>query len=140
MPLAIFLLIVAQNVQYIAPQSWVDALNGFFPGLGVLFSLAFIGTAIKSINDVLWMSVINTYIQKSLPRQELGKMLGLTTFFVLLTGTFAPILSGYIYEFYQGVPLLFMALALNIVILIILGTRSIEPNIEVEEIENGKVD
>ncbi|MGY5853473.1 MAG: MFS transporter [Candidatus Thorarchaeota archaeon] len=140
MPVAISLLIIAQTVQYIAPQSWVDALNALYPGLGVIFSLAFIGTAIKSINDVLWMSVINTYIQKSLPRQELGKMLGLTTFFVLLTGTFAPVLSGYIYELFQGVPLLLMALVLNIVILIILAIKSIEPRFNVEDIENGEVE
>lgn len=138
MPIAIALLIIAQIFPYLAPLEWVNALNSVYPGLGVIFSLAFIATATKSINDVLWMSVINTYIQKSLPRQELGKMLGLTTVLVILTGTVAPILSGIIYQLYQGVPLLIMALILNIVILAVLVTKSIEPRISVEDLENGE--
>ncbi|MFW9845458.1 MAG: MFS transporter [Candidatus Thorarchaeota archaeon] len=137
MPIAITLLIIAQIFPYLAPLEWVNALNSVYPGLGVIFSLAFIATAIKSINDVLWMSVIRTYIQKSLPRKELGKMLGLTTVLIILTGTVAPILSGIIYQLYQGVPLLVMALILNIFILAVLVTKSIEPRISVEELENG---
>lgn len=135
MPIAIGLLIVAQNVPYIAPVSWLAAADSIYPGLSVLFSLAFIATAIKSINDVLWMSVINTYIQKSLPRQDLGKMLSLTAVFVLTIVTVGQIPAGVIYELFRGIPLLFMALALNFVILYILAVRSIEPRVSVEELE-----
>ncbi len=135
MPVAIGLLIVAQNVPYIVPASWLTVADSIYPGLSVLFSLAFIATAIKSINDVLWMSVINTYIQKSLPRQDLGKMLSLTAVFVLSIVTFGQIPAGVIYELFRGIPLLFMALGLNFVILYILATRSIEPKVSVEELE-----
>lgn len=135
MPIAIGLLIIAQNVQYVAPTSWLDFADSIYPGLSVLFSLAFIATAIKSINDVLWMSVINTYIQKSLPRQDLGKMLSLTTVFVLSIATIGQIPAGVIYELFRGVPLLFMALSLNFVILYILAARNIEPRVSVEELE-----
>ncbi len=135
MPIAIGLLVVAQNVPYIAPLSWLEVADSIYPGLSVLFSLAFIATAIKSINDVLWMSVINTYIQKSLPRQDLGKMLSLTTVFVLLIVTVGQIPAGVIYELFRGVPLLFMALALNFVILYVLAVKSIEPRISVDELE-----
>ena len=71
MPLAIGLLLIAQCVLYIAPVSWRNAVTTFYPGLRVIFLLAFLATATKSINDVLWRSLINTYIQKSLPRQDL---------------------------------------------------------------------
>jgi len=135
MPIAIGLLILAQNVPYIAPASWLAAADSIYPGLSVLFSLAFIATAIKSINDVLWMSVINTYIQKSLPRQDLGKMLSLTAVFVLTIVTFGQIPAGVIYELFRGIPLLFLALGLNFVILYVLAARSIEPRISVEELE-----
>ncbi len=135
MPIAIGLLIVAQYVPYIAPTSWLEAADSVYSGLSVLFSLAFIATAIKSINDVLWMSVINTYIQKSLPRQDLGKMLSLTAVFVLSIVTFGQIPAGVIYELFRGLPLLFMALGLNFVILYILAARSIEPRVSVEELE-----
>jgi MFS family permease len=135
MPIAIGLLIVAQYIPYIAPTSWLEAADSVYSGLSVLFSLAFIATAIKSINDVLWMSVINTYIQKSLPRQDLGKMLSLTAVFVLSIVTFGQIPAGVIYELFRGLPLLFMALGLNFVILYILAARSIEPRVSVEELE-----
>jgi MFS family permease len=135
MPVAIGLLIVAQYVPYIAPTSWLEAADSVYSGLSVLFSLAFIATAIKSINDVLWMSVINTYIQKSLPRQDLGKMLSLTAVFVLSIVTVGQIPAGVIYELFQGIPLLFMALGLNFFILYILAARSIEPRVSVEELE-----
>jgi MFS family permease len=135
MPLAISMLIVAQYVPYIAPPDWINALDTLYPGLSVVLSLAFIATAIKSINDVLWMLVINTYIQKSLPRKDLGKMLSLTTVFVLSFVALGPIPAGIIYELFQGLPLLYMALGLNIVILIVLLTKSIEPKVSVEELE-----
>jgi MFS family permease len=135
MPIAIGLLIVAQNVPYIAPTAWLAAADSIYPGLSVLFSLAFIATAIKSINDVLWMTVINTYIQKSLPRQDLGKMLSLTAVFVLSIVTVGQIPAGVIYELFRGIPLLFMALGLNFAILYILAARSIEPRVSVEELE-----
>jgi MFS family permease len=135
MPLAVSLLILAQGVTYIAPLEWRDAVDSVYPGLSVIFSLAFIATAMKSINDVLWLSVINTYIQKSLPRRDLGKMLALTTFFILLLATVGPTPAGIIYELYEGLPLLMIALALNIIILAILVTKDIEPRLSAVELE-----
>ena len=135
MPLAVSLLIMAQWVTYIAPLEWRESLDSVYPGLSVIFSLAFIATAMKSINDVLWLSVINTYIQKSLPRRDLGKMLALTTFFILLLATIGPTPAGLIYELYEGLPLLLIALALNIVILTILVTKDIEPRLSEVELE-----
>ncbi|RDE17006.1 MAG: hypothetical protein C4K49_03910 [Candidatus Thorarchaeota archaeon] len=136
MPFALSLLILARVVQYVAPATWVNYLHSLYPGLEVVFSLAFIAVATKATNDVLWGSVISTYVQKSLPRQELGKMLGLTTLLILVTGIFGPFISGYIYQtFLDATPLLVMAIVLNVMILIVLVTKSIEPRVKVEELE-----
>ncbi len=136
MPVAIGLLVVAQTIEYVAPQSWLDAAESIFPGLSVVFSLAFIATAMKSINDVLWFTVIDTYIQKSLPRQDLGKMLSLSAVFVLAFVTVGNVPAGLIYETFQGAPLLLMALGINFVILFLLATKSIDPRVSVEELES----
>jgi len=135
MPIALTLLIVAQYIPYIAPQEWVVFLDTVYPGLGVVLSLAFIATAIKTTNDNLWQTTLSTYIQKSLPKADLGKMLGLSTLLVLTVGTVSPIFSGIIYSLYEGVPLIVGAITLNIVILVILVTKSIEPRVDVLELE-----
>ncbi|TFH04467.1 MAG: MFS transporter [Candidatus Thorarchaeota archaeon] len=135
MPIALTLLIVAQYVPFIAPPEWVDFLDIVYPGLGVILSLAFIATAIKTTNDNLWGTVMGAYIQKSLPKADLGKMLGVSALLVLLVGTITPIFSGYIYTLFEGVPLIIGAIILNIVILVILVTKSIEPRVDVLELE-----
>jgi MFS family permease len=122
-------------VRFIAPEQWVLALDTLYPGLGVVFSLAFIATAMKTTNDRLWGTTINAYIQKSLPRADLGKMLGFSTLLVLIIGTIAPIFSGFIYTYFQGVPLILGALILNFVILAILATKDIEPRVDIEVLE-----
>lgn len=135
MPIALILLIVAQYVPFIAPLEWVDFLDAVYPGLGVVLSLAFIATAIKTTNDNLWQTVLGAYIQKSLPKADLGKMLGLSTLLVLIVGTISPIFSGYIYSLYEGVPLIICAIFLNLIILAILATKSIEPRVDVLQLE-----
>ena len=135
MPIALTLLIVAQYVPFVAPLEWVAFLDVVYPGLGVILSLAFIATAIKTTNDNLWGTVMGAYIQKSLPKADLGKMLGVSALLVLLVGTITPIFSGYIYTIFEGVPLIIGAIILNIVILVILVTKSIEPRVDVLELE-----
>ncbi len=135
MPIAVALLIFAQEVPYIAPSSWLDAANSIFPGLSVVFSLAFIATAMKTINDTLWFSILGTYILKSLPRQDLGKMLSLTGVVVMLFVSVGPIPAGLIYDAWQGLPLLYAVVVLNIIILAVLITKSIEPRVDVNELE-----
>ncbi|TFG10456.1 MFS transporter [Candidatus Thorarchaeota archaeon] len=135
MPVAIGLLILAQFVPYVGPQEWVDALDSIYPSLSVILSLAFIGTAMKQINDILWFSILGTYIQKSLPRADMGKMLSLNMFIVMVFIAIGPIPAGIIYTLYAGLPLLYTVLALNIVILIVLALFSIEPRVSVRELE-----
>ncbi|MHA1289075.1 MAG: hypothetical protein ACTSPB_16935, partial [Candidatus Thorarchaeota archaeon] len=71
MPIAVGLLILAEQIPYVAPANWLAWLDGVYLGLSIMFSLAFIATALKSINDTLWLSILGTYILKSLPRQDI---------------------------------------------------------------------
>ncbi|MHA2143177.1 MAG: MFS transporter [Candidatus Thorarchaeota archaeon] len=135
MPIAVGLLVLAVQVPYIVPNEWLVAADNVYPGLRVLFSLAFIATALKTINDTLWFSILGTYILKSLPRPDLGKMLSLTMVVVFLFVSVGPIPAGFIYEAFQGLPLLVAVIAINIFILFVLITKSIEPRIDVEELE-----
>ncbi len=135
MPIAVGLLVLAVQVPYIAPIEWLAAVDAVYPGLSVIFSLAFIATALKTINDTLWFSILGTYILKSLPRPDLGKMLSLTMVVVFLFISVGPIPAGFIYDAWQGLPLLIAVIAINIFILIVLITKSIEPRIDVEELE-----
>jgi MFS family permease len=135
MPIAIGLLVLAAEIPYIAPSNWLIAADNVYPGLSVIFSLAFIATAIKTINDTLWFSILGTYILKSLPRPDLGKMLSLTMVVVFLFISFGPIPAGIMYDAWQGLPLLYTVIILNLFILGVLITKSIEPRIEVEELE-----
>ncbi|MHA2211166.1 MAG: MFS transporter [Candidatus Thorarchaeota archaeon] len=140
MPIAVGLLVLAVQVPYVAPIEWLVAADNVFPGLRVIFSLAFIATALKTINDTLWFSILGTYILKSLPRPDLGKMLSLTMVVVFLFISLGPIPAGFIYDAFQGLPLLVVVIVLNIFILIVLVTKSIEPRIDVEELENASND
>ncbi|NOR38096.1 MAG: MFS transporter [Candidatus Thorarchaeota archaeon] len=135
MPIAVGLLILAEQVPYIAPANWLAGLDAVYPGLSILFSLAFIATALKSINDTLWFSILGTYILKSLPRQDLGKTLSLTMVVVFLFVSIGPIPAGIIYDAWQGLPLLYAVVILNIIILAVLITKSIEPRVDVAELE-----
>jgi MFS family permease len=135
MPIAVGLLILAQHIPYIAPANWLAVLDAIYPGLSIMFSLAFIATALKSINDTLWFSILGTYILKSLPRQDLGKILSLTMVVVFLFVSIGPIPAGIIYDAWQGLPLLYAVVFLNIIILAVLITKSIEPRVDVEELE-----
>ena len=135
MPIAVGLLILARQVPYIAPASWLAGLDAIFPGLSIMFSLAFIATALKSINDTLWFSILGTYILKSLPRQDLGKILSLTMVVMFLFVSIGPIPAGIIYDIWQGLPLLYIVVILNIIILTVLITKNIEPRVGVEELE-----
>jgi MFS family permease len=135
MPVAVGLLVVAQYIPYIAPAEWLTSVDSVFPGLSVIFSLAFLATALKTINDTLWFSILGTYILKSLPRPDLGKMLSLTMVVVMLFISFGPIPAGIMYTLWQGLPLLYTVIILNVIILVVLITKSIEPRIDVAELE-----
>jgi MFS family permease len=136
MPISILLLIASNYVRYIAPSGWINAADSIYPGLSVVFSLTFIATAMKSINDILWIAVIDTYILKSIPTADFGKMF---TYVRLLPTVFlaiGPFLAGFIYTNWQGLPLLVMTVILNVALLVVIKTKSLEPRVSLEELES----
>jgi MFS family permease len=135
MPVSIFLLILSQDIRYIAPTTWVNSLDSIYPGLSVVLSLAFIATAMKSVNDILWATILASYIQRSMPRSDFGKMLALSSVFVSIFVALGPIPAGIIYTNWQGLPLLVLILILNAILLLVLATRSLEPRVSIEELE-----
>ncbi|MFX1369429.1 MAG: MFS transporter [Promethearchaeota archaeon] len=135
MPVSIFLLILSQDIRYIAPTTWVNSLDSIYPGLSVVLSLAFIATAIKSVNDILWATILSSYIQRSMPRSDFGKMLALSSVLVSIFVAMGPIPAGIIYTNWQGLPLLVIILILNAILLFVLATRSLEPRMSIEELE-----
>ena len=135
MPISIYLLIVSQYVRYIAPIDWVVSVDSIYPGLSVIFSLAFIATAMKSVNDILWATILSSYIQKSMPRSDFGKMLSLTSVLVSMFIAFGPLPAGIIYTNWQGLPLLVITLLINIIILVMLSVKSLNPRVSVEKLE-----
>lgn len=135
MPVSIFLLILSQNIRYIAPTIWVNSLDSIYPGLSVVLSLAFIATAMKSVNDILWATILSSYIQRSMPRSDFGKMLALSSVLVSIFVALGPIPAGIIYTNWQGFPLLVIILILNAILLFVLATRSLEPRMSIEELE-----
>ncbi len=139
MPVSIFLLILSQNIRYIAPTTWVNSLNSIYPGLSVVFSLAFIATAIKSVNDILWAMILSSYIQRSMPRSDFGKMLALSSVLVSIFVALGPIPAGIIYTNWQGLPLLVIILILNAVLLCILATKSLDPRMSIEELHSNNI-
>jgi hypothetical protein len=53
----------------------------------------------------------------------------------MLRLTIGPSIAGIIYNLFKDVPLLLSALFINIIILAVLATRSMEPKASVEELE-----
>jgi cytochrome c oxidase subunit IV len=54
---------------------------------------------------------------------------------VFLFVSIGPIPAGIIYDAWQGLPLLYAVVILNIIILAVLITKSIEPRVDVAELE-----
>ncbi|MFW9965049.1 MAG: MFS transporter [Candidatus Sifarchaeia archaeon] len=135
MPISILLLIISQYIRYIAPSSWIAALDSIYPGLSVIFSLAFIAIAMKSINDILWIAVIDTYILKSIPVADFGKMYTYVRVLPTIFLVIGPFLAGVIYTNWQGLPLLLITVILNVALLIVIATKRLEPRVSIEKLE-----
>ncbi len=117
MPICAFLLLIAQQFPYWAPQEFMDAADLVFPGLGVIFTTPFIAIVGKHINDALWYLVLLTLIQKNMPRTDTAKILGVFWFIVFTFTTFGPFLGGLIFHFLEPASLFGLVFVTNILIL-----------------------
>jgi MFS family permease len=127
MPITLILLILAPLFPYWLPISIVESLIASLPILEPLMSTAFLAIAMKNINDILWWTLILTYLRKALPRSETAKMLSIFFIVVFLANLITPIPSGVIYTVFGALPVLGIALILNLVILAFLLLANVEP-------------
>ena len=127
MPITLILLILAPLFPYWLPIPFAESLIVTFPILEPLVSTAFLAIAMKNINDILWWTLILTYLRKALPRSETAKMLSIFFIVVFLANLITPIPSGVIYTLFGALPVLGIALILNFVILAFLLLANVEP-------------
>ena len=128
MPICAALLIIAPAFPSWAPQSFVDAADSIFEGLGVVFTTPFLGIFVKSINDTLWYLVLLTLIQKKLPRENTSKILAAFWFVVYTCISLGPLLAGIIYQYSEPSILFTIVLALNLLILGGIARYGVEGN------------
>jgi MFS family permease len=127
MPITLVLLILAPIFPYWLPIQVVESLIIAYPILEPLLSTAFIAIAMKQINDILWWTLILTYLRKAIPRSETAKMLSIFFIIVMVAFVITPIPSGILYTYYGALPLLALTLGINFIILGILVFGNIEP-------------
>jgi len=128
MPVSAVLLILAPIIAFWGPQTWVLTANGIYPGLGVIFSTAFIAIVMKYLNDTLWYMVLLTLIQKSLPTKDTAKILSIFWFTVYICSSIGPLIAGAIFEYLSPAFLFGIMLALNIIILVSIKTGPFAKN------------
>ncbi|MGV9103738.1 MAG: hypothetical protein ACOC3C_06455, partial [Candidatus Thorarchaeota archaeon] len=128
MPVSAALLILAPIVTFWGPQTWVLAANGIYPGLGVIFSTAFIAIVMKYLNDTLWYMVLLTLIQKSLPKEDTAKILSIFWFTVYICSSIGPLIAGAIFEYLSPAFLFGIMLVLNLIILVSIKTGPFADN------------
>ncbi len=136
MPVTLVILILAPLFPYWLPITWITPLIALYPFVEPLASTAFLAIAMKNINDILWWTLILTYLRKALPRSETAKMLSIFFIVVFIASLVTPIPSGIIYTVFGAVPVLVIALALNLVILGILIGANVEPKPIPDEFKN----
>jgi MFS family permease len=127
MPVTLALLLLAPIFPYWLPPAVVASIIATFPILEPLMSTAFIALAMKNINDILWWTLILTYLRKAMPRSETAKMLSIFFIVVFFAFLITPIPSGVIYTLYGAIPLLVLTLSINILILGVLAFANVEP-------------
>ncbi|MFX1563726.1 MAG: MFS transporter, partial [Promethearchaeota archaeon] len=127
MPICLTLLIIAPLVPYWLPLTLVTSLTTSFPFLQPLLSTAFLAMAMKYINDILWMTLILTYLRRALPQTETAKMLSIFMIVIMLAFIFTPIPASLLYTIFGAMPILVLTLAINLMILGIMFIGDIEP-------------
>jgi MFS family permease len=127
MPVCLALLILAPIFPCWLPPEIVVQLATAYPILEPLFSTAFLATAFKRINDILWWTLILTYLRRAIPRSETAKMLSIFMIITMIANIATPIPAAYIYTYFGAIPVLAITLLFNLLIVGILIVGNIEP-------------
>ena len=138
MPICVGLLIIAQDVQYWVPESIYYAADSIIGGLGLVFTTPFLAIVIKAINDSLWALVLMTLIQKSMPRTDTAKILGIFWTVVYIVTSPGYFFGGLIFEFLGPSNMFVVIMIANLLILggiAKYGFRAKEPETLTERID-----
>jgi predicted MFS family arabinose efflux permease len=128
MPLCLVLLLIAPLVPSWLPfPSLTAPLVTAYPILGPLLSTAFVATACKRINDILWWTLILTFLRRVIPRTETAKMISIFMIIVMISSLATPIPASIVYTLFGAVPVLVVTLVLNLAIFGILVVGNIQP-------------
>lgn len=127
MPICLVLLLIAPLVPFWLPVQVVVSLTTAFPILAPIMTTAFLATACKRINDILWWTLIFTYLRRAIPRSETAKMISIFMIILMIAGVVTPLPAAIVYSFLGAVPVLLVTLVLNLVILGVLVFANIEP-------------
>jgi hypothetical protein len=125
MPVSAFLLFLAGSYKYWAPVGLVESTEMIYPGLGVVFSLPFIGIIMKSINDQLWWLILLALIRKKLPERDTSKILAVLLTVTYLCSSIGPLIGAFLFETLPQQWLFFVVILLNLLIVITLTISSI---------------
>jgi MFS family permease len=126
MPVCLALLILAPVFPYWLPTEVVAQLAAAYPILEPLLSTAFLATAFKGINDILWWTLILTYLRRAIPRSETAKMLSIFFIITMIANIATPIPAAYIYTYLGAFPVLSVTFVFNLIIVGILVFGNIE--------------
>jgi MFS family permease len=111
LPISVFLLLyspISPNWTNFTPEESIWT---------VITSTAFVAVVIKAGNDVVWRTIAFGAVGRRLPREHTGKATALLSMIISMIGIILMPIVGYIYQIEGGLPLLFAALILNIIIL-----------------------
>jgi len=137
MPICAGLLVIAQDVPYWVPESIFYAADSILSGLGLVFTTPFLAIVIKAINDSLWALVLMTLIQKSMPRTDTAKVLGIFWTVVYIVTSPGYFVGGLIFEFMGPSNMFVIIMIANLLILVGIakyGFRAKDPGTLTERI------
>ncbi len=127
MPISAYILFIANTYKYWVPMPLVNSANLIVEGLGVVFSLPFLGIVMKYVNDQLWWLVLMAMIRKKLPDKDTSKILAVLMTVAFLCSSIGPLIGGVVFELLPQQWLFFIVLVLNLLIIVTLvGTKITE--------------
>jgi len=117
MPICAGLLLVAPILPQWAPDWLIGEAEASMEGLGVIFTTPFLAIVIKTVNDVLWYTILLTLIRKRIPRKDTAKILAMFWAVVYLCQSIGPLIGGIIFTYFEQSYLFVVVFGLNFLIL-----------------------
>jgi hypothetical protein len=137
MPFCSLFLIIAAWVPYWGPIELVQMLDGVMSGLGAILSFPSLALILKTLNDLLWSSLLLIIIYRSIPDGSTSEAFGLVSGCGALMGAVTPLLGAFIFETYAPMYVFVLVLVLNLCILLVLSRMKL--NITTDNIQRPSI-